>query len=294
MKIKICLFVLLLGAFSVSAQKQKLLQKIDSLSLDSLRDYEIRLGGLGFSMVRDFDEEVRITSGRNFIRQFGRALRVANSYYYPFDSLKNLMVLYAPDDLFRIFTWNVATNDETFRYFGVIQMNPEKVAKLNKKEELFNSFYPLIDRSDSIGDIFFTTVDQNKWFGASYYKIIKTSFAKKDYYTLLGWDGAGPATNKKIADVLVFNNGKPNFGAPIFDINKKRKYYRMVFEFNNQATIALRYDDKQKYLIYENIVPDKPANAGFIEHYYPDGTFDYLLWKNGIWQKQAGFLEVIK
>jgi hypothetical protein len=294
MKIKICLFVLLLGAFNVSAQKQKLLQKIDSLSLDSLRDYEIRLGGLGFSMVRDFDEEVRITSGRNFIRQFGRALRVANSYYYPFDSLKNLMVLYAPDDLFRIFTWNVATNDETFRYFGVIQMNPEKVAKLNKKEDLYQSFYPLIDRSDSLADFFFITVDQNKWFGASYYKMIKTSFAKKDYYTLLGWDGAGPATNKKIADVLYFDEGKPKFGAPVFDLNKKRKYYRMVFEFNNQATIALRYDDKQKYLIYENIVPDKPANAGFIEHYYPDGTFDYLLWKNGIWQKQAGFLEVIK
>jgi hypothetical protein len=270
------------------------LQKIDSLSLDSLRDYEIRLGGLGFSMVRDFDEEVRITSGRNFIRQFGRALRVANSYYYPFDSLKNLMVLYAPDDLFRIFTWNVATNDETFRYFGVIQMNPEKVAKLNKKEDLYQSFYPLIDRSDSLADFFFITVDQNKWFGASYYKMIKTSFAKKDYYTLLGWDGAGPATNKKIADVLYFDEGKPKFGAPVFDLNKKRKYYRMVFEFNNQATIALRYDDKQKYLIYENIVPDKPANAGFIEHYYPDGTFDYLLWKNGIWQKQAGFLEVIK
>jgi hypothetical protein len=68
----------------------------------------------------------------------------------------------------------------------------------------------------------------------------------------------------------------------------------MVFEFNNQATIALRYDDKQKYLIYENIVPNKPANAGFVEHYYPDGTFDYLVWKNGVWQKQAGFLEVIK
>jgi hypothetical protein len=290
MKIKICLFLLLLGAFSVSAQKQKLLQKIDSLSLDSLRDYEIRLGGLGFSMVRDFDEEVRITSGRNFIRQFGRALRVANSYYYPFDSLKNLMVLNAPDDLFRIFTWNVATNDETFRYFGVIQMNPEKVAKLNKKEDLYQSFYPLIDRSDSLADFFFITVDQNKWFGASYYKMIKTSFAKKDYYTLLGWDGAGPATNKKIADVLYFDEGKPKFGAPVFDLNKKRKYYRMVFEFNNQATIALRYDDKQKYLIYENIVPDKPANAGFIEHYYPDGTFDYLLWKNGVWIKQAGFL----
>lgn len=287
---------LLLFAFTQSswAQKKKMLEKIDSLSLDSLRDYEIRLGGLGYSMVRDFDEEVRITSGRNFIRQFGRALRIPNSYYYPFDSLKNLMVIYSPDELFRIFTWNVATNDETFRYFGVIQMNPEKTAKLNKKEELYQSFYPLIDRSDSIADFFFTTVDANKWFGASYYKIVKTSFAKKDYYTLLGWDGAGPATNKKIADVLWFNNGKPNFGAPIFDLNKKRRYYRMVFEFNNQATIGLRYDEKRKYLIYENIVPDKPSNAGFIEHYYPDGTFDYLIWKNGIWLKQPGFLEVVR
>ena len=275
-------------------QRQKLIKKIDSLSIDSLKDYEIRLGGLGYSMVRDFDEEVRITSGRNFIRQFGRALRIPNSYYYPFDSLKNLMIIYSPDDLFRIFTWNVATNDETFRYFGVIQMNPEKMMKLNKKEELFQSFYPLIDRSDSIGDIFFSSVDPNKWFGASYYKIIKTSFAKKDYYTLLGWDGAGPATNRKIADVLTFQDGKPKFGAPIFDINKKRRYYRLVFEFNNQATIALRYDEQKKYLIYENIVPDKPANAGFIEHYYPDGSFDYLIWKNGIWLKQPGFLEVLR
>ena len=292
MKYKKYLFLMMafLGVtFFVNAQKQK--PKLDSLSLDSLRDYEIRLSGLCYSMVRDFEEDARITSGKNFIRQMGRALKVSNSYYYPFDSLKNVMILHAPDDLFRIITWNVATNDEKFRYFGVIQMNPEKLVKLNKKEVLFENIYPLIDRSDSIENFLFKQLPPNFWFGATYYKMVKTTFNKADYYTLLGWDGAAAETNRKVVDVIRFQKGQPVFGAPIFDLKRKATYSRLVYEFNNQATMTLRYDEKRKYLIYENIVPDKPENAGFFQYYYPDGSFDYLIWKNGVWEKQAGFLE---
>jgi hypothetical protein len=289
MKKILCILFMLLALVEAKAQKQK----IDSLSLDSLRDYELRLSGLSFNMVRNFDEEVRITSGRNFIRQMGRAMKVKNSFYYPFDSLKNVMIVYAPDMFFRIITWNVATDDERFRYFGVIQMNPEKIAKLNKKQDVFSSYYPLIDRSDSLDNYLFKETNADHWFGAAYYKIVKNTFNKVDSYTLLGWDGAGPETNRKIADYLIFREGEPVFGAPVFDlkINRKPKFYRMVFEFNNQATMALRYDEKRKILIYENIVPDKPENAAFFEHYYPDGSFDFLLFKNGIWEKQPGMLE---
>jgi hypothetical protein len=270
-------------------------QKIDSTDLSMLQDYEIRLSGLGEKMVRSFDEETRITSGKNFIMQFSRALRVEGSFYYPFDSLKNVMKMMSPDGLFRIFTWNVATNDEHFRYFGVIQMNPEKLEKLNKEEPVYESFYPLIDRSDSIKSHLFVETGSNYWYGANYYKIVKTSFNKKDYYTLLGWDGADSLINKKIADVLHFKEGKPRFGAPIFDIKRKTLFYRMVFEFNNEATMALRYDEKRKYLIYENIVPDKPENAAFAERYFPDGSFDYMIWnKKGQWEKQPKMLEVFE
>ncbi len=261
-------------------------QKIDSLSFDTLLNFEIRLSGLGEQMVRSFDEDTRITSGKYFIRHMARALRVKNSFFYPFDSLKNVMILMSPDNLFRIITWNVATNDEKFRYFGVIQMNPEKLNKLNKKEIIYKDFYPLIDRSDSIDNYLFQTLETEHWFGATYYKIIKTSYKKVDYYTVLGWDGAGPKTNRKIADALFFKNGRPLFGFPIFDLKRKAKFYRMVFEFNNNATMALKYDEKRKYLIYENIVPDKLSNTGNFEFYFPDGSFDYLIWKNGIWEKQ--------
>lgn len=267
-------------------------QNLDSMLVDSIRGYELRLMGLSREMVSSFDELTRISSGKNFIINLGRALRIQNSYFYPFDSVKHILILKSPDDLFRIMTWNVATNDEKFRYFGVIQMNPLKLEKL-KNKEWYKNFYPLIDRSDSINPntYLFAETDANHWYGAAYYKIIKTSHKKQDYYTLLGWDGADKTRNKKIADILFFRDGSPYFGAPIFDMKKKRPFARLVYEFNNQASMALRYDEKKKILLIENIVPDKPANAGNFEFYFPDGSFDTLLWKSGKWEKQKGIIE---
>jgi hypothetical protein len=283
------LFLLLFSAAFVKAQK------IDSTNLSDLQDYELRLAGLGEQMVRSFDEETRVTCGKNFIMQFSRALRVEGSFYYPFDSLKNVMRLISPDGLFRIFTWNVATNDEKFRYFGVVQMNPEMLKKLNKDMPLYNSFYPLIDRSDSLASFLYTETSADRWYGATYYKIIKTTHSKRDYYTLLGWDGSGDKTNKKIADVMFFKEGKPRFGAPIFDLKRKTVFYRMVFEFNDKASMTLRYEEKRKYLIYENLVVDKPGNEYSFEHYFPDGSFDYMIWnKKGQWEKQPKQLEVFE
>jgi hypothetical protein len=187
-------FTILFLLFSIGSLTA---QKIDTTNLEALRDYELRLSGLGENMVRNFDEATRITSGKNFIMQLSRALRVEGSFYYPFDSLKNVMKLTSPDGLFRMLTWNVATNDEHFRYFGVIQMNPEKLENLNSVEPIYESFYPLIDRSDSIDNFLFKQLPPNFWFGATYYKMVKTTFNKADYYTLLGWDGAGAETNRK-------------------------------------------------------------------------------------------------
>jgi len=58
------LFILLFSAAFVKAQK------IDSTNLSDLQDYELRLTGLGEQMVRSFDEETRVTCGKNFIMQF--------------------------------------------------------------------------------------------------------------------------------------------------------------------------------------------------------------------------------
>ncbi len=268
-------------------------QKIDSLTLDTLKDAEIRLSGLAQKMVTSLDEMTRISSGKNFIRTLARTLKTNNSYFYNFDSLKNISIIKSPDDYFRIFTWNVASDDEHFRNFGVIQMNPKKI---KREKKLYNmpDFFPIIDRSDSIEKVFYAETDADHWFGAIYYKIIRTQTQKGTYYTLLGWDGATSKSNKKIMDVLFFRDNEPYFGAPIFDIKTKQPLYRMIWEFNNSATMTLRYEEKRKLLIYENIIPPKPDNAGMYETYVPDGSYDYMIWNGKVWEKQKGMVTDFK
>jgi hypothetical protein len=266
---------------------------VDSLTRDTLRDAELRLSGLGDNMIHSVDEETRITSAIHFIRLLGRTLRIPASYSYPFDSLKMISILHAPDDMFRIMTWNIATNDENFRYFGVIQMNPEKMKRIKDKTNL-RPYYPLIDRSDSVAQPFSTTLDQDHWWGANYYKIIRTTSQKDIYYTLLGWDGATKKSNKKVVDVLTFKDNKPVFGAPVFDIKTKRILYRMIWEFSDKATMTLRYEDKKKVLIYENVVPPNVNQTGMFETYIPDGSYDYMIWKNGKWEKQPDMVKDFK
>lgn len=268
-------------------------QKIDSLTLDTLKDAEIRLSGLAQKMVTSLDEMTRISSGKNFIRTLARTLKTNNSYFYNFDSLKNISIVKSPDDYFRILTWNVASDDEHFRNFGVIQMNPNKI---KREKKLYNipDFFPIIDRSDSIEKVFYAETDADHWFGAIYYKIIRTQTQKGTYYTLLGWDGATSKSNKKVIDVLFFRDNEPYFGAPIFDIKTKQPLYRMIWEFNNSATMTLRYEEKRKLLIYENIIPPKPDNAGMYETYVPDGSYDFMIWNGKVWEKQKGIVTDFK
>ncbi len=268
-------------------------QQVDSLSLDTLHDAEIRLTGLGEQMIRAEQENDRFTSAYMFIRTMSRALKTSGSYHYNFDSLKCVSINYAPDNMFRIITWNLVTKEEKFHYYGVIQMNPDMIKKIKDTSNL-RSLYPLIDRSTKIKNPLDTTVDNEFWYGATYYKIVLNTYKKVNYYTLLGWNGNNKMTNKKIVDVLYFENNKPFFGAQIFDLKKKKKLKRLVFEFSNSATMLLRYEAKKKILVYENVSPTRVQDYGHPETYLPDGSYDFLIFKNGIWEKQSGLLKDFK
>jgi hypothetical protein len=265
-------------------------QQLDSLTLDTLHDAEIRLTGLGEQMIKAEKEDDRFTSAYMFLRTMSRALKTQNSFAYNFDSLKCVSIIHAPDNLFRIITWNLVTKEEKFHYYGVIQMNPEMFKKVKDTSNL-RLFYPLIDRSSKIKNPLDTIVDNEYWYGATYYKIILNNYKKNNYYTLLGWNGSNKMTNKKLVDVLHFEKNKPYFGAPIFDLKKKKKYSRLVFEFSNSASMLLRYEPKKKILVYENVSPTRVQDYGHPETYLPDGSYDFLLFKNGIWEKQQGMLK---
>ncbi len=271
--------------FAVSAAKA---QQLDSLTLDTLKDVSLRLDGLGQKMIMSLDENKRLVSGRNFLITLSRALRIKNSYYYPFDSVMVMSVIYSPDQRFRIFTWNIVLSDETFHYYGVIQLNPDYIKTIKDTSGL-KSFYPLIDRSAQMKNPLDTSVGPDFWYGANYYSIIPVEYKKQTHYTLLGWNGATKRSNKKVVEWLTFENNKPVFGKPVFDIKQKKVLQRLVYEFSNSATMALKYVPKKKFLIIEAVVPTRPQDYGHPETYLPDGSYDYLVFnpKTGIWESKG-------
>lgn len=298
---KIIIGILSLFAFGccispVMAQsKADNLKRIDSLSLDSLNDIEIRLEGLGRTMIVSTDEKERITSAFHFVKTFIRALRMQNSYFYPFDTIKNISVLTAPDQRFRVITWNLALNNETYRNYGVIQMNPDYLKTIKDTTNL-RPYYPLIDKSDLIKNALDTTVNNEHWFGALYYKMEAVTVKKQTYYVLLGWDGNTMMSNKKLVESLYFENNTPMFGAPLFDLKDeryKKPLKRMIFEFNNRASMVLRFEPEKQMLVQENVAPPRPQDYGHPETYVPDGSYDFYKFnkKTGTWEKQKGILQ---
>jgi len=209
---------------------------------------------------------------KQLLELFEETLNSNNSFLFSFDSLKNdLGVLVSPDQTFRIIHWNIPYADGTYKYFGFIQ-SKFTTGKKKKTESIL--LFPLIDKSTEIKNAENYISDNKKWFGMLYYKIIPLKTKTRTYYTLLGWDGNDKISQKKIIDVLSFdNNGTPKFGADIFDIPKKNPK-RIVFEFAHNCAFVLRYNENLNMIVFDRLAPIEPQLTGQYQ-YYCTGDFEY-------------------
>jgi hypothetical protein len=201
----------------------------------------------------------------SFVKTLVEALKVSNSFSYPFDSLKNVSVIKSPDQAFRILSWYVLLENGTYRYYGAIQMN-------TKSGPL--KLYPLIDQTDNIIDPNGITNNQ-KWYGARYYEIIPvTSGSRLPYYILLGWKGNTQVTTKKIIDILAFDLDKLTFGAPVFDGKALKGKNRIIFEYAKSNAMTLKTDTKAGMIVFDHLASFDPEIKDKFEYYGSDGTFD--------------------
>lgn len=219
----------------------------------------------------------RFNADSLFTRMLVRALKQKNSFQYPFDSLINISRLYAPDSSFRIFTWQMEVSDNLTRQHGAIQM---------KTTDGSLKLFPLIDKSEVIIQLADTTTDHRNWIGAVYYKIVQTTSGNQPIYTLLGFDQYGLKSDRKIIEVLTFNNGLPVFGGSKFLFDKdsvnKKSVSRQIMEFKKEAGARLSYDEDLKIIIAEHLQSEtnEPQKKWT---YIPDGDYEGFLWKNGKW-----------
>lgn len=250
-------------------------QDLDSLYKDSIRNYEYQLEGLSNNIINGADENERITSCYYFIQTLKKALKVPTSFDYQFTTLKTVSMLKPDDEAFRVFTWNLLLDSGKYRYFGAIQMNNTDSLIL----------YGLYDSSDYNKDIIYGQFDNRHWMGALYYQIHHYKWKRQDYYIVFGWDGQDARTNRKIIDVLWFDeNNKPQFGKEIFNFNGDVQS-RIIFDFSDRAAMLCRYDKNEKAIVYANLVPINPMLQGRYENYVPDGTYDFLRFEKGSWRQ---------
>lgn len=267
-------FLTLFVGLASMAQRVKVKPE-DSTYIDSIRNFEYQLEGLSYNIINANDKVERITSCYYFIQTLKKALQVPNSFDYNFESIKTVSTIRSDDEKFRVFTWNLLLDSGKYMYFGAMQMNNADSLEL----------YGLYDSSEYNKDVYYAQFDNHHWMGGLIYQMHHYKYKKKDYYITFAWDGQDDKTNRKIVDVLWFDEeGKPNFGEEMFDFDGDLQS-RIIFDFNDKAAMLLRYDKDEEAIVFANLVPINPLMKGMYENYVPDGTYDYLKFEKGIWRR---------
>lgn len=215
-----------------------------------------------------------------FIPKFVSALKIDNSFYYPFDSLETVSKIYSPDSTFRIFTWQLVMPHGHFRYYGVMQMKSLKM-----------KIFPLYDMSDTMPYQTQMVTGNENWYGCLYYNIIAKQVNDKQVYTLFGYEAADALTRRKVIEILSFgSDGKPKFGAPLFTFKFDSTHVKMYdtlsrffIEYKYTASTVLNFDKELDMIVFDHVAPvsDKAKGATFT--YVPDGTYEGFIWKNNHW-----------
>jgi hypothetical protein len=269
-KLFILLFLFFISVCSFAQGIGKAELKILKQKEDSLKDFSVKI-------IQGINAENRFNADSMFTRILVRALKTKNSFHYPFDSLQTVSVLYSPDSVFRIFTWQLVINENVIRQHGAIQM---------KTYDGSLKLYPLIDKSDVTTNVQDTIGNHFGWIGAIYYKIIMKRSSNRNYYTLLGFDENNIRSSRKIIEVLDFANDEPVFGGRYFSFEDdgvfKSARSRYIMEYKKEAGPRLNYDKDLDMIIVEHLVSEsnEPNKKWTL---IGDGDYEGFKWKNGKW-----------
>jgi len=224
------------------------------------------------------NDRERIEANKQFVLFLRDALADPSSFMTPFDTIPQLADLRSGDDFFRMINWNLPLDDQTHRYYCFIQFYDKKL-KAHKCVELKQGYRDVQGAERKV-------FGEDDWYGALYYKIIPSKSrgnGRKQTYMLLGWDGHNQYSTIKVVDVMTITDKYIRFGADMFEWPEKN-VRRIVLEYKSDASVSLKYDSRQKMIIFNQLVPMQPDLEGQREFYIPLLEFDALEWKKRKWR----------
>ena len=223
------------------------------------------------------DTEKEIMNVR-FKAYLERVIVTKHAFNHPFDSLKTMGTLISPDETFRFFNWNIENDDGTQSFYCYVV----KPSRGNKP----NTFIELVDRSAGMkGQPVNMSLDNNRWYGALYYKIIPVKKGSRTFYTLLAWDGNNRITTKKFIETMYFSGSRRiKFGYPLIKTSKGTQK-RFFLEFTSEQYVSMKHkpEKKSELIIFDHLSPKVPALEGVYSEYVVDGSHDAFRFEGGYW-----------
>ena len=273
-----CLFLLLFPLLSqAQSGKTKPAGRLSASAIEQLKLVEDTLGVLAFAVVNDSIETERFAACRALIPALVRALKVENSFNYPFSRLKSLSIMAPPDSSFRIITWQLFVNDSTYRYYGAIQRNSRAL-----------QLFPLRDKRFEMENLpLREQLTPDNWYGALYYNLRQFDGKEGRQYLLFGFDANTFFEKRKVIDVLSFDKaGQPVFGAPVFeraDPPAGPPEQRLIFEYSAETSVRVNWDEVYQMVLFDHLI-SMPSPFGRGMTAVIDGSYDGLKLEKGRWK----------
>ncbi len=226
--------------------------------------YEQKVSEMFDTLRKTEDDAKRMEINQGLISLFDKILTMDSSFYYPFDSLKNMGKIYSSDTLVRVYSWNLPLSNGTHRYFAYFQ----HLKRRNGQIQLFFLNNKSNNPPDSV-----QVYNAENWYGALYYEILRNDCENRVSYTVLGFRFNDYLTNSKIIDEIVFSKTGVDFGLPVFR-SGIRVNNRVVFEYSARVAMMLRYDREHKMIVFDHLSPTEPQYKGKYQFYGPDSSYD--------------------
>ena len=284
----LCSSFLLIAIVGLAAPRANAVGAIPATALATIRQMEDSMMITADSMYGAFLPDMRLGYSERFARQLVRALRIENSWAYPFPKIGTRINIISPDDKsFRIFNWDIAPTEDTRRYYGAIQLAGDKL-----------KLYGLVDISATLPvrgaeDSLFA---HGKWMGALYYRIIPHEVGGRMVYSLLGLNAASRNSNKKILEPLTIEDDGPHFGAPIVNVGSElhpgTRVNRFILEYKKDVQVKLNWSDEYGCIIFDDLVSqtNDPARK---YTYVPSGQMNGLKWNGTGWDYVQNLVPVV-
>jgi len=219
-----------------------------------------------------FDGVVQDSINGQLLPIVEQTLKMKGSFDYEFINLKNISVVKSKDKRVRIFTWYTVDDEANYRYYGFIQYD-------NGQQRLI----ALNDAKDKIVNPNSASLTEKNWWGAVYYGIVENSTSSGKLYTLIGWDGNGLYSTRKVLESLYFTDkGQPRFGKMVFKVGRKKEK-RMIFEYNKRATMMLNFDDMLNMIVFDHLAVYGDQDANNPMFLGPDSSHDGLRFQDDVW-----------